>query len=91
MRSAVALDRQRSCGHGRGYFERLVGESRSGRWQVAGAEECLVATNSSSEHVIQVVAVDALIGVSMPKAVAATGSVNAELYFLDSAGPEASS
>ena len=54
-------------------------------------EEYLVATNSSSEHVIQVVAVDALIGVSMPKAAAATGSVNAELYFLDSAGPEASS
>ena len=62
-----------------------------GRWQVAGAEECLVATNSSSEHVIQVVAVDALIGVSMLKAAAATDSVNAELYFLDSAGPEASS
>ncbi len=50
-----------------------------------------MATNSSSEHVIQVVAVDALIGVSMPKAAAATDSVNAELYFLDSAGPEASS
>ena len=46
-----------------------------------------MATNSSSEHVIQVVVVDALIGVSMPKAAAATGSVNAELYFLDSAGP----
>ena len=55
---------------------------------MAGAEECLVATNSSSEHVIQVVAVDALIGVSMPKAAAATGGANAKLYFLDSVGSE---
>ncbi len=50
-----------------------------------------MAINSSSEHVLQVVAVDALIRVSMLKATAATGGVNAKLYFLDSAGPEASS
>ena len=82
------MDCQRSCGHGRGYFERLVG-GRAGSWwwQAAGAGECLVAINSSSEHVLQVVAVDALICVSMLKAAAATGGVNAKLYFLDSAGP----
>ena len=49
----------------------------------------LVVTNSSSEHVLQVVAADVLIGVYMPKAVAATGGVNAKLYFLDSEGSEA--
>ena len=47
-----------------------------------------MAINSSSEHVLQVVAVDALIRVSMLKATAATGGVNAKLYCLDSAGPE---
>ena len=83
------MDCQRSCGHGRGYFERLVG-GRAGSWwwQAAGAGECFVAINSSSEHVLQVVAVDALIRVSMLKATAATGGVNAKLYCLDSAGPE---
>lgn len=54
-----------------------------------GGGECLAAINSSSELVLQVVAVDVLIGVSMPKVAAATGGVNAKLYFLDSAGPEA--
>ena len=47
-----------------------------------------MAINSSSEHVLQVVAVNALIRVSMLKAAVATGSVDAKLYFLDSAGPE---
>ena len=46
-----------------------------------------MAINSSSEHVLQVVAVDALICVSMLKAAAAPGGVNTKLYFLDSAGP----
>ena len=46
-----------------------------------------MAINSSSEHMLQVVAVDALICVSMLKAAAAPGGVNTKLYFLDSAGP----
>ena len=54
----------------------------------AEVRECPAATNSSSEYMLQVVAVDVLIGVSMPKAVAATGGVNAKLYFLDSVGSE---
>lgn len=49
----------------------------------------LAAINSSSEYMLQVVAVDVLIDISTLRALVAIGSVKAELYFLDSAGPEA--
>ena len=54
-----------------------------------GGGECPAATNSSSEYMLQVVAVDVLIDISTLRALVAIGSVKAELYFLDSAGPEA--
>ena len=68
----------------------LWGRAGSGRWQVAGAEvrECPAATNSSSEYMLQVVAVDVLIDISTLRALVAIGSVKAELYFLDSVGSE---
>ena len=55
----------------------------------AEVRECPAATNSSSEYMLQVVAVDVLIDISTLRALVAIGSVKAELYFLDSAGPEA--
>ena len=48
--------------------------------------ECPAATNSSSEYMLQVVAVDVLIDISTLRALVAIGSVKAELYFLDSVG-----
>lgn len=66
----------------------LWGRAGSGRWQVAGAEECPAATNSSSEYMLQVVAVDVLIDISTLRALVATGGANAKLYFLDSVGSE---
>jgi hypothetical protein len=50
--------------------------------------ECPAATNSSSEYMLQVVAVDVLIDISTLRALVAIGSVKAELYFLDSVGSE---
>ena len=50
--------------------------------------ECPAATDSSSEHILQVVAVDVLIDISTLRALVAIGSVKAELYFLDSVGSE---
>ena len=53
-----------------------------------GAGGYLMVTNSSSEAVLQVVAVDVLIDISTLRALVAIGSVKAELYFLDSVGSE---
>ncbi len=50
--------------------------------------ECPAATDSSSEHILQVVAVDVLIDISTLRALVATGGANAKLYFLDSVGSE---
>lgn len=50
--------------------------------------ECPVATNSSSEYMLQVVAIDVLIDISTLRALVATGGANAKLYFLDSVGSE---
>mgnify|MGYP000298049349 FL=1 len=50
--------------------------------------ECPAATNSSSEYMLQVVAVDVLIDISTLRALVAIGSVKAELYFLNSVGSE---
>jgi len=57
-------------------------------WQAAEAGGYLAAINSSSELVLQVVAVDVLIDISTLRALVATGGANAELYFLDSVGSE---
>ena len=57
-------------------------------WQAAEAGGCPAATNSSSEYMLQVVAVDVLIDISTLRALVAIGSANAELYFLDSVGSE---
>ena len=46
--------------------------------------ECPAATNSSSEYMLQVVAIDVLIDISTLRALVATGGANAKLYFLDS-------
>ena len=60
----------------------------SRRWQAVEAGGYLAAINSSSEYMLQVVAVDVLIDISTLRALVAIGSVKAELYFLDSVGSE---
>ena len=64
--------------------ESVVGGGRQPR----RGGECPAATNSSSEYMLQVVAVDVLIDISTLRALVAIGSVKAELYFLDSVGSE---
>ena len=50
--------------------------------------ECPAAINSSSEYMLQVVAIDVLIDISTLRALVAIGGANAKLYFLDSVGSE---
>lgn len=64
------------------------GESVVGGGRQPRRGGCPAATNSSSEYMLQVVAVDVLIDISTLRALVAIGSVKAELYFLDSVGSE---
>lgn len=62
----------------------MVGGSRD----EVEVRECPAATNSSSEYMLQVVAIDVLIDISTLRALVATDGANAKLYFLDSVGSE---